>query len=100
FCLFFQAEDGIRDDLVTGVQTCALPISTVVIAIPAKIIRIATKPAPHRLISGLVLAYDFECLNNFIQAPRCEFGFRSAASIANKAAYILPQATFGSWSTS
>src|SRR5258708_37237871 len=25
---FFQAEDGIRDDLVTGVQTCALPIST------------------------------------------------------------------------
>src|SRR2546425_9006543 len=27
-CLFFffQAEDGIRDKLVTGVQTCALPI--------------------------------------------------------------------------
>src|SRR5207247_1512729 len=25
---FFQAEDGIRDPLVTGVQTCALPIST------------------------------------------------------------------------
>src|SRR5687767_6429811 len=25
---FFQAEDGIRDKLVTGVQTCALPIST------------------------------------------------------------------------
>src|SRR5947208_4212633 len=23
---FFQAGDGIRDDLVTGVQTCALPI--------------------------------------------------------------------------
>ena len=28
FYFFFQAEDGIRDDLVTGVQTCALPIST------------------------------------------------------------------------
>src|SRR5207237_4163677 len=34
FCLnlcvcffFFQAEDGIRDSSVTGVQTCALPIS-------------------------------------------------------------------------
>ena len=28
FCIFFffQAEDGIRDKLVTGVQTCALPI--------------------------------------------------------------------------
>ena len=24
---FFQAEDGIRDSPVTGVQTCALPIS-------------------------------------------------------------------------
>src|SRR5712675_19423 len=30
---FFQAEDGIRDVAVTGVQTCALPISIVV---PAK----------------------------------------------------------------
>ena len=27
FNFFFQAEDGIRDRLVTGVQTCALPIS-------------------------------------------------------------------------
>src|SRR5438034_2146507 len=26
-CFFFQAEDGIRDHCVTGVQTCALPIS-------------------------------------------------------------------------
>src|SRR2546429_5280554 len=27
FVFFFQAEDGIRDVAVTGVQTCALPIS-------------------------------------------------------------------------
>src|SRR5690625_2251452 len=27
FAFFFQAEDGIRDGHVTGVQTCALPIS-------------------------------------------------------------------------
>src|SRR5438876_5077610 len=26
FVFFFQAEDGIRDGRVTGVQTCALPI--------------------------------------------------------------------------
>src|SRR2546425_5520877 len=32
FFFFFQAEDGIRDKLVTGVQTCALPISTVPLA--------------------------------------------------------------------
>src|SRR5689334_23697482 len=29
FIFFFQAEDGIRDGTVTGVQTCALPICTV-----------------------------------------------------------------------
>src|SRR5437588_3979851 len=28
FFFFFQAEDGIRDHCVTGVQTCALPIFT------------------------------------------------------------------------
>src|SRR3989440_3714966 len=27
YFFFFQAEDGIRDLIVTGVQTCALPIS-------------------------------------------------------------------------
>src|SRR5690606_40487515 len=30
FSFFFQAEDGIRDFHVTGVQTCALPISVLV----------------------------------------------------------------------
>src|SRR5207249_9007439 len=29
FCFFFQAEDGIRDRNVTGVQTCALPIYSI-----------------------------------------------------------------------
>src|SRR5205823_9309014 len=35
FFFFFQAEDGIRDKLVTGVQTCALPISALAISPPA-----------------------------------------------------------------
>ena len=30
FIFFFQAEDGIRDTSVTGVQTCALPIYNIV----------------------------------------------------------------------
>src|SRR2546426_3584142 len=36
FFFFFQAEDGIRDYKVTGVQTCALPISwlVVLVAVP------------------------------------------------------------------
>src|SRR5205823_10890050 len=36
FFFFFQAEDGIRDKLVTGVQTCALPISRVEAAVREK----------------------------------------------------------------
>src|SRR5207253_7368843 len=38
FCkcfFFFQAEDGIRDGHVTGVQTCALPISSRLVPIVA-----------------------------------------------------------------
>src|SRR2546421_5719280 len=31
---FFQAEDGIRDLIVTGVQTCALPICCAALYIP------------------------------------------------------------------
>src|SRR5207248_6104863 len=36
FFFFFQAEDGIRDRTVTGVQTCALPISVLVRPRPNK----------------------------------------------------------------
>src|SRR5713226_3109259 len=39
--LFFQAEDGIRDGRVTGVQTCALPISG-----PGPARRLAGGPLP------------------------------------------------------
>src|SRR2546421_2303405 len=34
-CVFLQAEDGIRDLIVTGVQTCALPIFTWAVIITA-----------------------------------------------------------------
>src|SRR5689334_23873833 len=34
FFFFFQAEDGIRDGTVTGVQTCALPISILLLIAP------------------------------------------------------------------
>src|SRR5207248_5124924 len=48
---FFQAEDGIRDRTVTGVQTCALPISPV--AAPA--IFAADHPANPKAIAVAVL---------------------------------------------
>src|SRR5438034_7431762 len=48
FFFFFQAEDGIRDHCVTGVQTCALPIS---IPLP-----MSPEPStPTRLMSVMAL---------------------------------------------
>src|SRR2546422_7554595 len=49
FFFFFQAEDGIRDVAVTGVQTCALPISPA--EPPARWpanARATPVPVPHR----------------------------------------------------
>src|SRR5438552_8760234 len=47
---FFQAEDGIRDDLVTGVQTCALPIYVLYIIGVTRTIDVRVVP-----VLGLVL---------------------------------------------
>src|SRR5438309_8673086 len=45
FFFFFQAEDGIRDGTVTGVQTCALPIFAVMTAVNTD------EPAPVRSLN-------------------------------------------------
>src|SRR5258708_24614555 len=60
FFLFFQAEDGIRDDLVTGVQTCALPIS--VPPPPTRTLRIAegALPIETRLTEAPLVAVYFD----------------------------------------
>src|SRR5690625_5022374 len=52
FFFFFQAEDGIRDGHVTGVQTCALPISGA---------ELAPDPARWRIL-GVALAAVFMSL--------------------------------------
>src|SRR5205807_6658428 len=53
---FFQAEDGIRDYKVTGVQTCALPIFVAVALAVAwvsrRLIQRAPAPAPVALAAG------------------------------------------------
>src|SRR5205823_8830012 len=55
---FFQAEDGIRDKLVTGVQTCALPIlaSLGSIAFVALLIRRETGRWATGVVAGAALA--------------------------------------------
>src|SRR5580692_1849204 len=47
FFFFFQAEDGIRDLTVTGVQTCALPISRVPSFSVKSTLRLESIAAPH-----------------------------------------------------
>src|SRR5688500_20203401 len=55
---FFQAEDGIRDYKVTGVQTCALPIFRV----------------DPRILDSYVGKYQFETLGNRIYTFMRESG--------------------------
>src|SRR3989442_11137608 len=51
FFFFFQAEDGIRDADVTGVQTCALPIYVPL----AILIRADTDVAHDRVVAHVLL---------------------------------------------
>src|SRR6266853_3411799 len=53
---FFQAEDGIRDLTVTGVQTCALPISGAREAGPDArvVLRVESEPLGHGLAVGAI----------------------------------------------
>src|SRR5437588_7114343 len=58
-CLFFffQAEDGIRDHCVTGVQTCALPISILPISqLPWLIFAYRRALRGHSILPGAVVS--------------------------------------------
>ena len=52
---FFQAEDGIRDRLVTGVQTCALPISLTIL-VDANLLYIGFNNVQHGSYTIIVIA--------------------------------------------
>src|SRR5699024_11675031 len=59
---FFQAEDGIRDRNVTGVQTCALPISEIVYDLYQEIL---ITHQPHGGTDSMnVTAFDFSAKQN------------------------------------
>src|SRR5258708_17800390 len=81
--IFFQAENGIRDDLVTGVQTCALPIcvkfTTVVLSLAYDNFgdagAPATIPATVRILRG---SGPIQTLNVNIEVGRKFFHFMHA----------------------
>src|SRR5256885_3088951 len=84
---FFQAEDGIRDYKVTGVQTCALPIFKDLWPADEEIDAIveqAVKPAQFRAVYEPMFAirkddgnkaspqYDWRPQSTYIRRPRSE----------------------------
>src|SRR5205823_10310176 len=85
----FQAEDGIRDKLVTGVQTCALPISH--------------DPLTHYPVTP---EDRFRCDLAFVgnrlpdREKRMEEFFLAAAQIAPEMSFILGGEGWGSKSRS
>src|SRR5256886_12942034 len=56
---FFQAEDGIRDLTVTGVQTCALPISSLTHALASQRATGPLAPLLHRQTDVTVVVQYF-----------------------------------------
>src|ERR1041384_8429941 len=65
--LFFQAEDGIRDKLVTGVQTCALPIWKESLALDLR------SDEGKRIARALIDRADV-VIDNFLPAQRESLG--------------------------
>src|SRR5256886_6864275 len=59
---FFQAEDGIRDLTVTGVQTCALPISSRMSPATETILLVEDEEIVRRLACDILEAAGYQVL--------------------------------------
>src|SRR5262249_56913069 len=69
---FFQAEDGIRDWSVTGVQTCALPISVQSLGYPTRELLQLTDHQPQLRVPVLLFGPLLVLLLQLRQPlPRC-----------------------------
>src|SRR5690606_21253989 len=97
---FFQAEDGIRDFHVTGVQTCALPISLVsnTVNSPSTLASIARFTAKYPTARHIQV--DSISYSGIIEANRASFGKAVVPSyhFANAQVVVAVAADFlGSW---
>src|SRR2546427_12887371 len=70
FFFFFQAEDGIRDLTVTGVQTCALPISRNFL----RAFRIGSSSSTTRIWAGPVVSATQDSLVDALRRSRRRVG--------------------------
>src|SRR5690348_6268328 len=86
---FFQAEDGIRDGRVTGVQTCALPISYGVTTVEVKSgygLSLEDELKTLRVIARLAAALPMRIVPTFLGAHEIPLEHRTSA--AARAAYV------------
>src|SRR6266513_2745097 len=67
---FFQAEDGIRDRNVTGVQTCALPIfaTKALISLPAGKFSTGTARIPFQLDGQVIASLEDGCARRWMMS--------------------------------
>src|SRR6266700_1894439 len=73
FFFFFQAEDGIRDFHVTGVQTCALPICRDLRA------QLSSAPSPITFFARLTYIFLAD-----LRAQSCSLFFLTSARFFNR----------------
>src|SRR5438034_3928492 len=95
FFFFFQAEDGIRDHCVTGVQTCALPISSTQQQLGDWGI---THPGDVQLLAGdLMSQFCLQCQFDTFKPTDAQVDFRGNAIALYKAfaaAYLVDSDPF------
>src|SRR2546421_4201319 len=93
-CVFFQEEDGIRDLIVTGVQTCALPISA---ALPRELAFDSCRvPAGNLLgVRGRGYAQFLQILDEGRVAIAALATGLAAGCVAECLRYVAERAAFG-----
>src|SRR6266478_8016902 len=87
FFFFFQAEDGIRDLTVTGVQTCALPISAGYRELQSQVGGGSGNPHPPKLKSLQAVAVSMQ-LASTEEVRRVEKGMAWLATTASVTPFI------------
>src|SRR6266404_9392540 len=98
YCFVFQAEDGIRVKLVTGVQTCALPISAYVGEMVAMIAILVDRGHAY-LAEGHVL-FDVPSMPDYGQLSKRSLDDMIAGARVEVAPYKKSPADFVLWKPS
>src|SRR5215217_2483812 len=93
FFFFFQAEDGIRDIGVTGVQTCALPISITARSWPTEGGTVLSDAFPLVLLGIIGIGvYVASCLfNPMVTCRKCRGQPRPRGWLFSHAHHLCPR---------